>query len=247
MAGDNNDAPSSPSGDPPAGKQSWETSRSSSDNNQSDQQSEDQPDMPPGGNSRRPQTPKREADLSGFLNGNEKHELSLLVAKVTDGMQRNILRVFDSTGIDTTEEEPSGFWGKLPANLRDLSLSMGPKQTKENTKPGQSGQQKVGLEEQAQDTIRREEQEALGSGLHELKREMLQSFRRWQMAVNRRVSDISVKNTSASQKGQGPGPTWKKGVKADSSTASSAPASQANLSKGTSPSAFPLFLMASCG
>ncbi|RKU42920.1 hypothetical protein DL546_003021 [Coniochaeta pulveracea] len=53
----------------------------------------------------------------------------------------------------------------------------------------------------------------MGTGLQELKKELLQSFRRWQTAVNRRVGDISVKNPSASQKGQGPGSAWKKGSK----------------------------------
>lgn len=233
MAGDTKDLSRPPAGDPPAAKQSWETSRSSSENNQSDQQAEDQPDMPPGGH-RRPHTPKREADLSGFLTGNEKHELSMLVSKITDGMQRQIYRVFDSTGVDTPDDQPSGFWGKLPANLRDLSLSMGPKGdakvTKENAKPGSAGQDsKAGLEQRAQETIQKEEKEALGPGLQELKKEMLQSFRRWQIAVNRRVGDISVKNPSASQKGQGPGSAWKKGFKSGPSASS---ASQASVPTG---------------
>lgn len=210
MAADTKDSAKLPTGagDPPAGKQSWETSRSSSDNNQSDQQTDDQLDMPPGGH-RRPHTPKREADLSGFLTSNEKHELSQLVSKITDGMQRQIYRVFDSTGVDKSPEESSSFWGKLPASLRDLSLSAGPK------KVANSGKENPALtaEQRAQETIQKEEKEALGPGLQELKKELLQSFRRWQMAVNRRVGDISVKNPSASQKGQGPGSTWKKGSK----------------------------------
>lgn len=195
-------------GDLPSGKQSWETSHSSSDNNQSDQYTDDQLDMPPGGQ-RRPHTPKREADLSGFLTSNEKQELCQLVSRITDGMQRQIYRTFDSSGVDKSPEESSSFWGKLPASLRDLSLNAGPKKV---ATPGKENPA-LSAEQRAQETIQKEEKEAMGTGLQELKKELLQSFRRWQTAVNRRVGDISVKNPSASQKGQGPGSAWKKGSK----------------------------------
>lgn len=168
--------------------------------------------MPPGGH-RRPHTPKREADLSGLLNGAEKHELSMLTAKITDGMQRQIYRVFDSTGVDTPKDSPPSFWSKLPANLRDFTLSVGG--GKENSKPAVQKDvepgQKVNLESLAHETVQKEEKEALGSSLQELKKETLQAFRRWQVALNRRVGEISVKNTGGPQRGQAAGPAWKKG------------------------------------
>ncbi|KAH8903947.1 DUF726-domain-containing protein [Coniochaeta sp. PMI_546] len=158
--------------------------------------------MPPAGH-RRPHTPKREADLSSLLNGAEKHELNMLIAKITDGMQRQIYRVFDSTGVDTPKDSPPSFWSKLPANLRDFTLGVGGGKdnsnptVKENVKPGQ----KVNLEHVAQETVQKEEKEALGTSLQELKKETLQAFRRWQVAVNRRVGEISVKNTNGPQRG----------------------------------------------
>src|SRR4051812_42810646 len=117
-------APPQPPGPP---DQACDASRSSSEiaGNQSDNQADDQTDMPPGGQHRRPQTPKRDVDLTGLLMPAEKHELGMLVAKITDGMQRHIYRVFDSTGIDTPKDSPPSFWSKLPANLRDLTLSLG--------------------------------------------------------------------------------------------------------------------------
>jgi hypothetical protein len=169
--------------------------------------------MPPGGN-RRPQTPKREADLSGLLNGTEKHELTMLIAKITDGMQRQIYRVFDSTGVDTPKDTPPSFWSKLPANLRDFSLNVGGSvdSSKASTRENEKPEQRANLEDVAHETVQKEEREALGTSLQELKKEALQSFRRWQVAVNRRVGEISVKNTSGPQKGQAP--AWKKGSKA---------------------------------
>lgn len=224
MAGDTKDSLPPPSGDAAVAEPSLDTARSSSENtpaentgNQSDNQTDDQTDMPPGGRGR-PHTPKREADLSGLLNGAEKHELSMLIAKITDGMQRQIYRVFDSTGVDEPKDEPPSFWSKLPANLRDFTLGVGDKNTaKPGSKadtPGSSPQDgKVNLEDLAKETVQKEEKEALGSSLQELKKETLQAFRRWQVAVNRRVNEISVKNQNAAQKGQASGPAWKKGSK----------------------------------
>lgn len=232
MAGDAKDPQSPSPGDAPqpAAKQSLEASRSSSDNNyQSDSQTEEQPDMPPGAGSRRPRTPKREADLSGFLTGNEKHELSMLIAKITDGMQRQIYRVFDSTGVDNSKDSPPSFWSKLPASLRDFSLGAAPKadakaSVKGNGKAGKGNAKtkkavlstqgdKEEVANHAEETVQKEEKEALGASLQELKKETLQSFRRWQLAVNRRVGEISVKNNSAAQRGQAAGASWKKGPK----------------------------------
>lgn len=216
MAGDTKDSLPPPSGDAADADPSWEASRSSSEHtgNRSDNQTDDQADMPPAGH-RRPHTPKREADLSSLLNGAEKHELSMLIAKITDGMQRQIYRVFDSTGVDTPKDSPPSFWSKLPANLRDFTLGVGGGKdnsnptVKENVKPGQ----KVNLEHVAQERVQKEEKEALGTSLQELKKETLQAFRRWQVAVNRRVGEISVKNTNGPQRGQASGPAWKKGTK----------------------------------
>ncbi|KAK3946207.1 hypothetical protein QBC46DRAFT_335646 [Diplogelasinospora grovesii] len=80
-------------------------------------------DMAPRNKSSRPSTPKQEVDLSKLLNPAEKGELIALVNKVTDGMQKQIVQVFDSTGVDgdAGTARPS-FWSKLPAHLKDLSL-----------------------------------------------------------------------------------------------------------------------------
>lgn len=229
MAGHTKDSLPQPSGAAAVADPSYEASRSSSDNagNQSDNLTDEQTDMPPGGN-RRLHPPKREADLSGLLNGAEKHELSMLIAKIIDGMQRQIYRVFDSTGVDTPKDSPPSFWSKLPSNLRDFTLSVGGSgnenskaSTKEGTKPGD----KANLDDIAHETIQKEEKEALGTSLQELKKEALQSFRRWQIAVNRRVGEISIKNTNGPQRVQTSGPAWKKG---------SRPGNQSSAPKGES-------------
>jgi hypothetical protein len=224
MAGDTKESLPPPSGDAAVPDPSYEASRSSTENagnpsdcqtgNQSDNPTDEQTDMPPGGN-RRPHTPKREADLSGLLNGAEKHELSMLIAKITDGMQRQIYRVFDSTGVDTSKDSPPSFWSKLPSNLRDFTLGVGgaKEDSKASTKENIEPDKKANLEDLAHETVQKEEREALGTSLQELKKEALQSFRRWQVAVNRRVGDISVKNTNGPQRGQASGPAWKKGSK----------------------------------
>jgi hypothetical protein len=141
-------------------------------------------------------------------------------------MQRQIYRVYDSTGVDSPKDSPPSFWSKLPANLRDFTL--GVSGGKENAKPAakqsaESGSntqgQRANLEKLAQETIQKEEKEALGSSLQELKKETLQAFRRWQVAVNRRVGEISVKNSGGPQRGQGPASSWKKGAKAGNQSA----------------------------
>ncbi|KAL1881979.1 hypothetical protein VTK73DRAFT_3308 [Phialemonium thermophilum] len=154
-------------------------------------------EMPPGG-SRRPRTPRREVDLSSVLTAGEKNELSLLVSKITDRMQQQITRVFDATGVgDPQKNSPPSFWSKLPANLRDLSLSH---REKENVNLVNTEPKEGPADADAAAPGTKKEKEALG--LEELKKETLQYFRRWQTAVQRRVADISVKNTSASSRGQ---------------------------------------------
>ncbi|KAB5585358.1 hypothetical protein GE09DRAFT_1233748 [Coniochaeta sp. 2T2.1] len=229
-------APSSPENPgSPSGKQA--------DSNQSDNQAaEDQTDMPPGGRGR-PHTPKREADLSGLLNGAEKHELSMLIAKITDGMQRQIYRVFDSTGVDTPKDSPPSFWSKLPANLRDFTLGVGTGNgNKGNTNPSgkdnsKQDQRQANLEGTAQETLQKEEREALGTSLQELKKESLQAFRRWQVAVNRRIGEISVKSTGGPLRGQSSG---KKGETDTSTTVVEADAALIQLYPPTATSLVPL-------
>lgn len=160
-----------------------------------------QTDMPPGG-SRRPHTPRREADLSSLLSSGEKAELLLLISKITEKMQRQIIQVFESSGVgDPKKQAPPNFWNKLPAKLRDLSLQHA---DKENQKPGSSKQGQGNEKESgAKEPLEDEETEVVG--LQELKKEILHFFRRWQASVQRRTADISVSAKgppNAAQRGQ---------------------------------------------
>jgi hypothetical protein len=159
----------------------------------------------PSGGSRRPNTPKREADLSSLLTGSEKNELALLVTKITDTMQKQISHGFDSVAAgDLAEKGPPSFWNKLPEKLKDLSLTH---HGKENQKPNTD----TSDSKAATEVLDKAEQEALGPRLQELKKEALQFFRRWQTSVHRRLGDISVKSPGGAQKGQSSSSSGKRG------------------------------------
>ena len=154
----------------------------------------------PSGGSRRGHRPKREANLGGLLANSEKNELVLLATSITDKMQQKIIEAFDSSGLNKPSKQSSpNFWNKLPANLKDLSLrsrsrgSQGPALTVQDENAPQSA---VGPREEPQG----DKNEVIG--LQELKKESLQSFRRWQTSVHRRIGDISVKSPSSNKKSQ---------------------------------------------
>lgn len=159
-------------------------------------------EMPPGGKPRS-STVRREADLSSLLNPGEKAELTTLVTRVTESMLKQIIRLFDPVALPAENNQPSrvAFWSQLPYHLKDMNLSspLGNDRAslKENVKPGRS--KKVGRAQDnggplasAAETPVAEEREA-APRLQELKKEALQHFRKWQLAVHRRISEISVK------------------------------------------------------
>ncbi|KAK3683536.1 hypothetical protein B0T22DRAFT_385515 [Podospora appendiculata] len=164
-------------------------------------------DMAPGGKPR-PHLPKRETDLSSVLTLNEKNELVSLIGKLTDTIQKHIIQVFDSTGVDDDAGPVrTSFWSKLPSHLRDLSVSRPqpagkkPKATnqKENVAPSGSapnGNSTDTFDAGAQSSFEHDEEEPIVMPrLPELKKEVLQHFKKWQTAVQKRVGDISVKKS----------------------------------------------------
>ena len=171
-------------------------------------------DMAPSGKLR-PNTPKRDVDLSSLLNVAEKAELVTFVSKATDTMQKHITQVFDSTGIDDSANilRPS-LWPRLPFHLRDMSLTAPPQKRhesrsftgqKENRKPS-SAQYAASYGSSltsASDAPPQEEEEEQRQTprLQELKKEVLLHFKKWQAAVHKRVGDISVKRTNEPQVG----------------------------------------------
>ncbi|KAK3321161.1 hypothetical protein B0T19DRAFT_444939 [Cercophora scortea] len=168
-------------------------------------------DMAPGGKPR-PHPPKRETDLSSVLNLNEKNELVSLIGKLTDTIQKHIIQVFDSTGVDDDAGPVrTSFWSKLPSHLRDLSVSRPhpaakkPKATnqKENVVPSGSkpnGNSTDTFDAGAQSSFEHDEEEpTVMPRLPELKKEVLQHFKKWQTAVQKRVGDISVKKSPDAQ------------------------------------------------
>lgn len=145
-----------------------------------------------------------------MLSGNEKNELLLLVTKITDKMQHQIIQAFDSSGVgDDKQNAPPSFWSKLPAKLRDLSLRHPGKENLDpaSSKPGRANgiASPAGggnLEKDQTDERGEQKDEREAVGLQELKKETLQFFRRWQTSVHRRVGDISVKAPNATRRGQ---------------------------------------------
>ncbi|KAK0705023.1 hypothetical protein B0H67DRAFT_498366 [Lasiosphaeris hirsuta] len=174
-------------------------------------------DMAPGGK-QRPNTPKREVDLSSLLTVAERNELVSFVAKATDTVQKQICQVFDSTGIiDNPGLSRISYWSKLPAHLRDLSLSKPqmrpePRQSasrKENAKPGIDPKNTAfaanSAEGSAGSASTQQDPQRTGPRLAELKREALQHFKKWQTAIHKRVGDINVKKGNEAQNGQSSG------------------------------------------
>lgn len=185
-------------------------------------------EMPPGSRQRAP-PPKREADLSSLLSASEKTELTALITKLTDSMQKQLAQpCVAGTTDDKTQPSRIALWGKLPGYLKDLSLSNpdaadsgGQKRDhqKENARPSRS--KKAGRTAGRPDAIadagpapasapglapRPAPSETNGviPQLQELKKEALQHFKKWQTAVHKRINDISVKKVPDVQPGQCP-------------------------------------------
>ncbi|KAK0639282.1 hypothetical protein B0T16DRAFT_432161 [Cercophora newfieldiana] len=167
----------------------------------------------------RPNTPKRDVDLTSVLTLGEKIELVSLVGKSIDTMQKHIIQVFDSTGLDeNTLPCRDSYWTRLPAHLRDLSLVAPQKRPeprlatknggqKENVKPGGPRPVSIPTANHTHDvnpSSPTEEQDE-APRLQELKKEVLLHFKKWQAAINKRVGDISVKRMNEPQGGSSSG------------------------------------------
>jgi hypothetical protein len=163
----------------------------------------------------RPNTPKRDVDLSSLLTLSDKIELVSFIGKATDTMQKHIIQVFDSTGLDDSNPPcRNSSWARLPLHLRDLSLVAPQKRTeprfatqganrKENIKAHAARPATADAANHAPvsdpPTPTAEHDEA--PRLQELKKEVLLHFRKWQAAIHKRVGDISVKRTNEPQGG----------------------------------------------
>lgn len=179
-------------------------------------------EMPPSGRPR-PNTPRREADFSSLLNHAEKVEVSSLINRLTDMMQKQTTQLFD---VFPPESNPLPVritvWNKLPPYLRDLSLTKPVEEQprkapekQENVKPSRS---KKGGRSNGRRTdnstssdappapAQREPDVPLGPRQQELKKEALMHFKRWQTAVLKRAGDISIRkaNDYGNQYGYGP-------------------------------------------
>ncbi|KAK3983823.1 hypothetical protein QBC44DRAFT_254268 [Cladorrhinum sp. PSN332] len=167
-------------------------------------------EMPPNGN-KRPNTPKKEADLTALLTINEKNEIVSLMSRLTDLMQKHITLLFDIVPTDDSSPPPmrESSWNKLPTHLRDLTLNkptLPPPAQKENLKPlrpKKAGRARDRLEEVTPSIVEVQSQPRaqpkLSPRQQELKKEALQHFKRWQTAVHKRVGDISIKKPTDSQ------------------------------------------------
>ncbi|KAH8888176.1 DUF726-domain-containing protein [Thozetella sp. PMI_491] len=165
---------------------------------------------------------RREADFSTLLTAAEKHELSSLISKAIESMQDQLSLAFESAGTSNYSQPPRpSYWNQLPPHLRDLSLALDSRHNPSPPADGypspseEDGGDLGGLKmptghtrSQSAASDREMPPQSLdeGSGigsarqdafpkpiLQELKKEFIMSFRKWQISVNRRVNDISVK------------------------------------------------------
>ncbi|KAL2197251.1 hypothetical protein P885DRAFT_36370 [Corynascus similis CBS 632.67] len=168
-------------------------------------------EMAPGGKSRSSSL-RREVDLSTLLDPSERNELTALVGRVTESMLKDVTQLFDPVRAHGQAETPrTTFWSKLPYYLKDLSLNdpLSGIQTRvghmENVKPSRSkmagrARDRRGDAPSAAGAPNREENDVTPR-LQELKKEALLHFKKWQMAVHRRIGEITVKKTSNQQPG----------------------------------------------
>ncbi|KAK4248669.1 hypothetical protein C7999DRAFT_13435 [Corynascus novoguineensis] len=168
-------------------------------------------EMAPGGKSRSSSL-RREVDLSSLLDPSEKNELTALVGRVTESMLKDVTQLFDPVRAHgQAETSRTTFWSKLPYYLKDLSLNdpLNGIQTRvdhmENGKPSRSkmagrARDRRGDAPSAAGAPNREENDVTPR-LQELKKEALLHFKKWQMAVHRRIGEITVKKTSNQQPG----------------------------------------------
>ncbi|KAK4166207.1 hypothetical protein QBC43DRAFT_377493 [Cladorrhinum sp. PSN259] len=194
--------------DSPSDEEALEKLVTSAENPSTGEAASTPAEMPPNGH-KRPNTPKREADLTALLNVNEKTEVVSLMSRLTDLMQKHITLLFDMILADESSPPPmrESSWNKLPTHLKDLTLNKPTLPTlKENLKPPRpkkAGRARDRLEEATPSIVEIQpqprEQPKLGPRQQELKKEALQHFKRWQTAVHKRVGDMSIKKTSDSQ------------------------------------------------
>lgn len=176
-------------------------------------------DMPPGGRPRHI-PPKREADFSTLLSPQERNDLTSLITRTTDVMQKHFTHVYDSAGlVDDAPPVRNKFWSGLPAHLRDFSITKPPpvetqpqnpkkrtkgktsRSQKENGNMPRDNKNNTGAALQPanpsnlniQRAPEQDNDKTIGPYLQELKKEAMLHFKKWQTAVHKRVGDISVK------------------------------------------------------
>ncbi|KAL2019418.1 hypothetical protein VTK56DRAFT_9623 [Thermocarpiscus australiensis] len=171
-------------------------------------------EMPPGGK-QRPNPPRREADLSLLLDPGDKIEVTALINKVTDSMQKHVTQLFDPASTNGNDQ-PSRitFWNKLPYYLKDLSLNdpISESQKRGNQKEAfkAARSKKAGRAADNFDSVPNaggtasQGENDVGPRLQELKKEALLHFKKWQTAVHRRIADISAKKGPDAGRRRGP-------------------------------------------
>jgi hypothetical protein len=136
-------------------------------------------EMAPSGKQRL-STPKRDADLSSLLNVYEKTEFLSLIAKITESMYDQISQTFDWSDIEfSAKPGRPRIWAPLPDYLKDPGLCM----------QGAQSDIQASVEGRVE-----HEQSIIYSP--ELKKEVLAHFKKWQLCVQKRFGEISVKKGS---------------------------------------------------
>lgn len=157
--------------------------------------------MPRGGRGGHSHSGRRPVDLTGSLSQAEKNDLTTLVNAITEKMNNDISKIFDSPPVTpVSAEQGHHHWLSLPLLHRKDT-----KENKENLPPSSQTFQTVdgsfSSYKKAHNIIKKEEKEAMTPQLRELKKEALAFFRKWQGLILQRIRDISVSDPQTAHGG----------------------------------------------
>lgn len=126
--------------------------------------------------------PEHDQDLSTLLTSEERVELTLLIANITQLMQKQITDTFDAS--ITTAKKP-----EQALNITDKNPNV------ENVEPHEETEE----EERTRKMREKREKELSAPKMLELKKDALQFFEKWQDSVITRVGTVVNKSTEVAE------------------------------------------------
>ncbi|KJZ80415.1 hypothetical protein HIM_00265 [Hirsutella minnesotensis 3608] len=142
---------------------------------------------------------RRQADLTGVITAVEKNEVNVLVCAITEKMHDDISVNFDSRSASPLPDEQGGH--------HQLSLAIyhrqGENKEDKAPEPISSPSKTAGAQSKsyarAHETLEREERETMTPHLRELRKEAIDSFRKWQGEIIRRTREMFVREAPGPQ------------------------------------------------